>query len=84
MKRIVVHIDRLVLKGIRPQDRHAFAAGLRQEMERQFAEPQLGPRLLALGDRPRLQIGAVHGGAAPTPAALGERVAQGIGKGAME
>ena len=37
MKRVVVHIDRLVLNGFRHADRHAIAAGLQQELGRVFA-----------------------------------------------
>jgi hypothetical protein len=83
MRRVVIHIDRLVLKGVPAGDRHAFAAGLRQEMERLFADPQAGLRLIAQGDRQRLPVGTVQGGVASTARTLGERVAQGIGKGAL-
>ena len=32
MKRVVVHIDRLVLKGFRHEDRHDIAVGLQAEL----------------------------------------------------
>jgi hypothetical protein len=37
MKRIVVHIDRLILRGFRRQDRHEIAGGLQQELARTLA-----------------------------------------------
>jgi hypothetical protein len=39
MKRVIVHIDSLVLKGFRHEDRHAIADGLRQELARLLAAP---------------------------------------------
>ena len=81
MKRVVVHIDRLVLKGFRHEDRHAIAAGLEQELGRVFADREALSRLSAMEDVPRLQVG----GGVPIehssrPQRVGESVAQGIGK----
>ena len=36
MSRIVLHIDRLVLRGIEPDDATAFAEALRAELQRQL------------------------------------------------
>ena len=80
MKRVVVHIDRLVLKGFRPEDRHAIAAGLEQELGRVFADREAVSLLRARGDLSRLQVGGVPVGQGWTPRRLGESVAQGIGK----
>jgi hypothetical protein len=38
MTRVVVHIDRLVLRGFRHEDKHAFAEGLQEEISRLFAD----------------------------------------------
>lgn len=46
MSRVVLHIDHLVLRGVRAEDRHRLAAGLRQELARMLAEPQTVQRLL--------------------------------------
>ena len=80
MKRVVVHIDSLVLKGFRHEDRHAIALGLQQELSRVLADSQAVQGLTALGDRSRLQVGSLHieHGAKPQP--VGEQVARGIGK----
>ena len=80
MKRVVVHIDRLVLKGFRPEDRHAIAEGLQQELGRVFADRDAVTHLGALGDVSRLQVGGVPVGQGWTPRRLGESVAQCIGK----
>jgi hypothetical protein len=81
MKRVVVHIDRLVLNGIRPADQHAFAAGLQQELGRVIADQQAVSPLTAMGDSARLQVGGVHIARNSTPQRMGESVARGIGRG---
>lgn len=80
MKRIVVHIDRLVLTGFRPEDRHAIAMGLEQELGRVFADREAVSLLSAMGDVPRLQVGGVPIEQGARPQRVGESVAQGIGK----
>ena len=80
MRRVVVHIDRLVLRGFRPEDRHAIAAGLQQELGRVFAERDAVSLLRARGDVSRLQVGGVPVEQGSRPQRVGENVAQGIGK----
>lgn len=80
MTRVVVHIDRLVLKGFRPKDRHAIGQGLQAELERVFAERDAVSRLRGMGDVPRLQVGGVPVEKAASPQHVGQRVAQGIGR----
>ena len=83
MKRIVIHIDRLVLKGFRPEDRHAIAAGLQLELGRVFAEREAVSLLRDRGDVSRLQVGMpIEQGSRPQR--VGESVAQGIGKEIMK
>ncbi|MBK5106349.1 MAG: hypothetical protein JJE42_19065 [Burkholderiales bacterium] len=79
MKRVVVHIDRLVLKGFRHEDRHAIAAGLQHELSRVFADRQTLSNFRALGDVPRVQVGSVQFEQGAKPRRVGENVAQGIG-----
>ena len=81
MKRIVLHIDSLVLKGFRHEDRHGIAEGLQQELSRVFADPQAAQQLTASGDMPRLRIGNISIGQNSKPQRVGSQVAQGIGKG---
>ena len=80
MKRVVVHIDSLVLKGFRHEDRHAIALGLQQELSRVLANAQASQDLTALGDRSRLQVGSLHIEHGAKPQHVGEKVARGIGK----
>ena len=80
MKRVVVHIDRLVLKGFCPEDRHAIAVGLEQELGRVFADREAVSLLRSMGDVSRLQVGGVPVGRGSKPQRVGESVAQGIGK----
>ena len=80
MKRVVIHIDRLVLNGFRHEDRHAIAAGLQQELSRLLAYPQAVESLTGLGDRAQLQVSGVHIAQGSKPRRVGAQVAQGIGK----
>lgn len=38
-RRVTLHIDRLVLRGIDPLDQHALVDGLKTEMARALADP---------------------------------------------
>jgi hypothetical protein len=80
MKRVVVHIDRLVLKGFRHEDQHAIAAGLQQELGRVFADREAVQHLRAMGDVSRLQLGGVDIEQGSKLQRVGENVAHGIGK----
>lgn len=80
MKRVVVHIDRLVLKGFRNEDQHAVAAGLQQELSRVFADRDVVSHLGAMGHMSLLQVGNVHIAHGSKPQCVGVSVAQGIGK----
>ena len=81
MKRVVLHIDSLVLKGFRHEDRQGIAEGLQQELTRLFAGPQAARQLTASGDMSRLRIGGIHIGQNSKPQRVGLQIAQGIGKG---
>jgi hypothetical protein len=81
MTRVVVHIDRLVLKGARPEDRHAIAQGLQDELSRVFGERDAVARLRSLGDVPQIKVGGVAVERGGLPQRLGQSVAQGIGRG---
>jgi len=78
MKRVVVHIDRLVLKGFPHEDHLAISSGLRTELERLLAEPRAVARLTNGGDTQRLQAGKVGVEHATTPQSVGTQAARGI------
>lgn len=75
MSRIVLHIDRLVLKGIDRADAAAVAAGVQAELARRLAaagalpSPELGAWRIQAG---RVAVGPARG------AELGRAVAQAV------
>jgi hypothetical protein len=83
MKRMVVHIENLVLKGFRYEDRHAIAAALQHELGRVLAAPERARQLTRLGSIPQVRIGSVNVGADLKPLEIGAAVGSAIGKGLM-
>ncbi len=71
MTRVIVHIDRLVLRGIHPQDRHAIAEGLQAELGRLLAAAGAATQLTHRVDQPRLSIGRIRIGVKAAPGDLG-------------
>lgn len=59
MRSVVVHVDRLVLKGIPPEHRGAFGEILRQELGRHLASPKTAGLLANRGNQARLSPGPV-------------------------
>jgi hypothetical protein len=81
MKRVNLHIDKLVLRGFKNEDRQGIADGIQQELGRMFSDPQAARKLTANGDVPRLRIGNIPVDHSARPQYVGLKVAQGIGKG---
>ncbi len=81
MRRIVVHVDRLVLKGFTAQDQRRFAENLEDELGRLLAKPVAVERLSFL--RHALSIRVLKGDApqGPMPASPGISAARAIAKG---
>lgn len=77
-KRVIVHIDRLVLRGHHPHDRIALAESLRGEIESLLARPSTVGALVSLGDRPRLDAGAVRVVRAAKPRRIGAAIARAV------
>lgn len=80
MKRVFVHIDRLVLGGFALEERSAVTGALRAELERQLARPD-AVRDLARGDVARLGLGRVNIAPRATPEGIGVQAAQAIVRG---
>jgi hypothetical protein len=80
MKQVHLHIDSLVLRGFRPEDRHGIAAGLQQELNRIFSDPQAAQQLAATGDVSRLSIGSIKIAQGAKPQHVGSQVARNIGR----
>jgi hypothetical protein len=81
MKRVIVHIDRLVLKGFQHEDRHAVAAGLQQELAKLLAEPASAERLAGLGSVSRLRVGKAQIQQGAKPQRMGIEAARSIAQG---
>jgi hypothetical protein len=81
MKRIVVHIDRLVLRGFGQDERDSVAKGLRAELGRLLAAPETLRQLGAQDGVSRLKIGPVRVGQGTKSTAIGAQTAQGIAQG---
>lgn len=81
MRRVIVSIDSLVLKGFRYEDRRAIAAALQDELARSFATSEAMRRLTELGHMPRMRIGNVNVGSNAQPQQVGSETARAIGKG---
>jgi hypothetical protein len=77
-----LHIDRLVLRGIDPMDKHALADGLKTELARMLGDPATRAALMQSRRTPVLRLGrmAMQPGMAGARA-LGGGVAKAIGKG---
>jgi hypothetical protein len=71
-----VHIDRLVLTGVRAADRQALANGLRDELTRRLTAPDAVGRLASIGNVARLRVDGVCG--EKDAARTGAAVARGI------
>ena len=80
-RRIRLHIDRLVLKGFRHEDRHAIAQGVQEQLAHLLSEPGTIQRLSSTGSIPRLRVSPVTIPTAAKPQQIGVAAANGIGNG---
>ena len=78
MRRVVVDIERLVLRGFRAEERHEIGAGLQLEMGRLFGDASAVARLKSLGDVRRLSVSGTPIEQGSTPRRVGQSVAQSI------
>lgn len=81
MRRVVVTIDRLMLKGFRYEDRYAIAQGLQEQLTGMLSEPGMAQRFSETGDVPRLRVGPIDSTADSKPRQIGKATANGIVKG---
>ncbi len=79
---VSLHIDRLVLRGIDPADKHALADGLKTGLAHVLADPSMRAAMLRSRRTPVLRLGrmVMEPGMAGARA-LGKGVAKAIGKG---
>jgi len=84
VRRIVVNVDSLVLKGFRHEDRHAVAAAVQDEIARTLAVPDGAARLAQLGSTPNLRIGNVNVAAGAKPKEVAAATGRAVGQGLIE
>jgi len=80
-RRVTVHIDSLVLKGFRYEDRHAVAQGLQEQLTEMLSAPDMVEGISQTGTIPRLRVAPVNVAADARPKQIGIATANGIGKG---
>jgi hypothetical protein len=80
MRRVIVNIDSLVLKGFRYEDRHAVAAAVQDEITRALGAPDAGARIAQLGSTPKLRIGDVNVEANAKPQQVGAATGRAVGQ----
>jgi hypothetical protein len=78
VKRVVLHVDRLVLKGFPAEHRDALAHGLRAELGRLLAEPAMAERLAAVGNVERIRPSNARVAPDAAPRTTGASVARAI------
>jgi hypothetical protein len=84
VRRVIVNIDSLILKGFRHEDRHVIAAVVQEEIARVLAVPNAAPRLAQLGSTPQLRIGNVNLAPHANPQQTGTATGRAIGEGMIK
>jgi hypothetical protein len=83
MSRIDVKIDRVVLRGVDPADRHSLVNGLKNELSRILADPAIGIKSTRSRRTPVLRVGTMPmdpglGGARKFGGAIAGRIGKGL------
>ena len=76
MKRVVVHVERLVLMGFRHEQRHGIASGLQQELARAFGDGAFVRPSSLVTDASAVSAGAVRVGQDSLAQQIGADVAR--------
>ena len=84
MRRVLVHIDSLVLKGFCYEDRHSISAALQEEIARTLAAPGAALQLTALESTPHMRIGNVNVKSGAKPHQVGLAAGNAVGKGLIK
>ena len=80
MKRVVIHIDRLVLNGVARTDAAAVTAALQHELRLRLCGPENAAALAALGNQARIDVGRLRLAPGRGASELGRVVAGGIAR----
>jgi hypothetical protein len=81
MKRVVVHIDRLILKGLGNTNPHAIGEGMQGELARLVADPTAAKRLASLGNVSSLNTAKISFALGGRPQRLGMSAGRAIVRG---
>ena len=81
MRRVIVHIDSLVLKGFRAEDRHAIAQGLQEQLTRVLATPGIAGQLQQVESVSQVRAGNINIAVDTKPRQVGTAIANKLGKG---
>ena len=78
MTRVVLHVDRLVLRGLARSDAASITQSLQQELQRILCEPGRLEGLAGSGERQGLSVGRVRIRQGTGAAGTGHAIAQSI------
>jgi hypothetical protein len=81
MKRVVLHIDRLVLRGFAREDRDGIAEGVRLQLGELLANAGAAQNLADMRGAQRLNVGDVQVAHGAKPTQIGKLIAGGIVRG---
>jgi hypothetical protein len=81
MTRVVLHIDKLILRGIERADAPAIAAAIEAQLEQSLGAPGMANSLGELGNRRQVNAGVVDATAVGGARQLGRQAARQIVKG---
>ncbi len=81
MRRVIVKIDSLVLKGFSPRDRLAIARGLQSQLTEMFSAPDVAQRLSKMENVSGLRLQMPSVGPGERAERVGSAAASRIGKG---
>jgi hypothetical protein len=84
MRRVIVNIDSLVLRGFRYEDRHAIAAAVQEELARALMAPDAAARVAQLESRPQMRIGNVNVEAKAKPHQVGLETGRAVARGLLK
>jgi hypothetical protein len=84
VKRVIVHIESLALKGFRYEDRHTIAAALQAELARMLAASESAQQVASLGSVSSLKLGSVNLGTDTKPQQVGAATGRAIGRGLLK
>jgi hypothetical protein len=84
MRRVIVNIDSLVLRGFRYEDRYAIAAAVQEELTRRLTAPGAAQQIATLGSVPNLKPGNVDIEVNAKPRQVGVETGRAVARGLLK